>query len=269
MPNLTQPEPGKEPQGPAASQGPGAQAAAVASSVAHGVAQAATHAAQQAQAATASASAFVKPKMRGWLHAGTFPLAVAAGIVIVVLSPNAQARVTTAIFSITAALLFGVSAIYHRGNWSPRAAGVLKRMDHANIFLIIAGSYTPFSVLLLPPGLAQTLLWIVWSGALAGIAFRVFWVKAPRWLYVPVYIALGWVAVVYSPAFLSTGKVAAFVMIVVGGVLYTLGAVVYGTKRPNPSPRWFGFHEIFHAFTIAAFAAHYIGLSLIVYTIKT
>ena len=189
---------------------PTTMAGAMAQSVAHAASQAATHAAHQAQAATAAATGFVKPKLRGWLHAGTFPLAVAAGIVIVVLAPNERARVTSAIFSVTAALLFGVSAIYHRGNWSPRTEGVLKRLDHANIFLIIAGTYTPFSVLLLPPGPARVLLWIVWTGALGGIAFRVFWVKAPRWLYVPVYIALGWVAVVYLPDFLSTGQVAAF-----------------------------------------------------------
>jgi hemolysin III len=207
----------------------------------------------------------VNPKLRGWLHAGTFPIAVTAGIVLVSLAPNSQARVTAAIFSVTAALLFGVSALYHRGHWSPRATGLLKRLDHANIFLIIAGTYTPFSVLLLPPGPARVLLWLVWSGAVLGVLFRVLWVHAPRWLYVPVYLALGWVAVVYLPDFLH-GGVAAFVLVVVGGVLYTAGGVIYGLKRPNPSPRWFGFHEVFHALTIAAFTAHYVGLSLIVYS---
>jgi hemolysin III len=216
--------------------------------------------------AAAEVAAVVKPKMRGWLHAGTFPLAVAAGIVIVILAPNEKAGIASAIFSITAALLFGVSAVYHRGNWSAKADRVLHRLDHANIFLIIAGSYTPFAVLLLPTGTAQTLLWIVWGCALSGIAFRVIWIEAPRWLYVPVYIALGWVAIFYSDDFLKTGQIAAFTLIVVGGVLYTLGAVVYGTKRPNPSPRWFGFHEVFHAFTVVAFIAHYVAVSLIVYT---
>jgi hemolysin III len=207
----------------------------------------------------------VKPKLRGWLHAGTFPVVVAAGIVLVSLAPNNRARISVAIFSVTAALLFGVSAVYHRGHWSPRAMGVLKRLDHANIFLIIAGTYTPFSVLLLPPGPARVLLWLVWGGATLGVLFRVLWVHAPRWLYVPVYVALGWVAVVYLPDFLN-GGVAAFVLVVVGGVLYTAGGVIYGLKRPNPSPRWFGFHEVFHAFTVAAFASHYVGLSLVVYS---
>jgi len=120
-------------------------------------------------------------------------------------------------------------------------------------------------VLLLPPGPARVLLWLVWGGAVLGVLFRVLWVHAPRWLYVPVYVALGWVAVVYLPDFLH-GGVAAFVLVVAGGVLYTAGGVIYGIKRPNPSPRWFGFHEVFHALTVAAFVSHYVGLSLVVYS---
>jgi hemolysin III len=191
---------------------------------------------------------------------------VLLGAILVILSPNDRARVSSAIFAVTASLLFGVSALYHRGTWGPWASGVLKRIDHANIFLIIAGTYTPFSVLLLPPGPARILLWIVWSGAILGVAFRVLWVGAPRWLYVPVYIALGWVALIYVPQFLQGGGVAVFVLVLAGGALYTVGAVVYGTKRPNPSPRWFGFHEVFHAFTVLAFIAHYVGISIIAYT---
>jgi hemolysin III len=208
----------------------------------------------------------VRPRLRGWLHAGTFPLSVAAGVVLVVLSPSTSARVSTAVFAVTASLLFGVSALYHRVRWSAGWHGVLKRVDHANIFLIIAGTYTPFSVLLLPEGAARTLLWVVWSGALAGIAFRVLWVGAPRWLYVPVYVALGWVAVVFLPDFLRGGGVAVFVLVVVGGLLYTVGGVVYGLRRPDPSPRWFGFHEVFHALTVAAFVVHYVGISIASYT---
>ncbi len=213
--------------------------------------------------ATAMAGA-VSPKLRGWLHAGTFPVSVAAGIVLVTLAPG-RARLPVAVFSLTAAMLFGVSALYHRGHWSPGTRAVLKRLDHANIFLIIAGTYTPFTVLLLPSGPARVLLWLVWTGALAGVAFRVLWVGAPRWLYVPVYLALGWVAVMYLPDFLR-GGVAAFALLVIGGLLYTVGGVIYGIKRPNPSPRWFGFHEVFHALTVAAFIAHYVGLSLVVYS---
>jgi hemolysin III len=206
--------------------------------------------------------ATVKPKLRGWLHAGTFPLSVLLGAILVILSPNDRARVSSAIFAVTASLLFGVSALYHRGTWGPWASGVLKRIDHANIFLIIAGTYTPFSVMLLPAGTAQTLLWIVWSGALAGVAFRVLWVGAPRWLYVPVYIALGWVALFYLPDFWRTGGFPVMVFVLLGGVCYTTGAVIYGIKKPNPSPRYFGFHEVFHALTVAAFLAHVAGVGI-------
>jgi hemolysin III len=208
----------------------------------------------------------IKPKLRGWLHAGTFPLAVLLGAVLVLLSPDTKTRVSTAIFAVTAAMLFGVSALYHRGDWSPRTTGVLKRFDHANIFLIIAGTYTPFSVLLLPPGHAQVLLWIVWTGAVLGVAFRVLWVGAPRWLYVPVYIALGWVAVAYLPQFRDGGGPGVFTLVLVGGGFYTAGAIIYGLRKPTLSPRFFGFHELFHAFTVVAFLAHYAGVSLAVHS---
>ena len=208
----------------------------------------------------------VKPRLRGWIHAGTFPLAVVSGLVLVLLAPPGRAKVATSIFAVTAALLFGVSALYHRGTWSPRTAGVLKRLDHSNIFLIIAGTYTPFTVLLLPEGPARLMLWLVWGGALAGIAFRVFWVGAPRWLYVPVYVALGWAAVFFLPEFLQFGGVAVLSLVVAGGILYTLGGIVYAIKRPNPSPRYFGFHEIFHVLTVVAFLTHYVGISIAVYT---
>jgi hemolysin III len=212
-----------------------------------------------------AAVAAVKPRLRGWIHAGTFPLALAAGIVLVCLAPTSKSRIAAAVFGITAAMLFGTSAVYHRGTWSPRLQGLLKRMDHSNIFLIIAGTYTPFALLLLPGHEAKELLLIIWSGAVAGVLFRVFWVGAPRWLYTPIYCALGWVAIFYFGPFLKHGGVALVALIAAGGFLYTLGAIVYGTKKPNPSPRWFGFHEIFHAFTVAAFTAHYIAVSMAIY----
>ncbi len=211
----------------------------------------------------------VKPKLRGWLHAGSFPLVLAASIVLVALAPDTRTRIACAIFGLAAALLFGTSAVYHRGDWSPKADVMLKRFDHSNIFLIIAGSYTPLTVLLLPEGKARVLLFLVWGGALAGIAFRVFWVTAPRWLYTPIYIALGWAAVFYLPDFLRQGGVAVLTLVIVGGVLYTVGGVIYALKRPNPSPRWFGFHEVFHAFTVAAFVVHYIAISTTVYSSGT
>ncbi|MBM7791215.1 PAQR family membrane homeostasis protein TrhA [Tenggerimyces flavus] len=216
-------------------------------------------------AAVSDVAKSVKPKLRGWLHAGTFPLAVAVGVVLVILAPSVEAKVATAIFAVTAALLFGVSALYHRGKWSPKVAAVLRRLDHANIFLIIAGTYTPFTLLLLHGNQAKILLSIVWIGALIGVAFRVLWLGAPRWLYVPVYVALGWAAAFWLPDFWANGKAAIFFSIIVGGLLYSAGAIVYATKKPNPSPRWFGFHEVFHAFTVAAFVTHVVGVSLTLY----
>jgi len=216
--------------------------------------------------AAVAAVAAVKPKLRGWIHAGSAPLVLVAGILLVVLAPSGKARVGSIIFAITAALLFGTSAVYHRGTWSEPVRGLLKRMDHSNIFLIIAGTYTPFALLLLPPDQTRSLLLIAWIGAIGGVLFRVFWVGAPRWLYTPIYVALGWVAVFYLKPLYEAGGAAVVILIAVGGLLYTLGAVVYGTKRPNPSPRWFGFHEIFHVLTVAAFVVHYIAVSMAVYT---
>lgn len=210
-------------------------------------------------------AAEVKPRLRGWLHAGIMPLAVAAGVVLVALSPTTGIRIAAAVFTLTAMLLFGVSAIYHTGTWTPQTRERLQRFDHANIFLLIAGSYTPFALLLLDAFDAAVLLGLVWTGALLGVAFRVFWLGAPRWLYVPVYAALGWAAVFWMPAFADRASTAVLTLLIVGGGLYSVGAVVYAFKRPDPAPAWFGFHEIFHTFTIAAFVSHYVGISLAAY----
>ncbi|MEU1483184.1 hemolysin III family protein [Streptomyces sp. NPDC005752] len=207
----------------------------------------------------------VKPRMRGWLHAGMFPAVVIAGIALIALADSTRARVACAVYVLSACLLFGVSGVYHRGTWGPRGEAVLRRLDHANIFLIIAGTYTPLTLLLLPESTSRPLLWAIWGAAAAGIAFRVFWVGAPRWLYTPCYIAMGWVAVFFLPDFMRTGGTAVLVLVVVGGLLYSAGGVIYGLKRPNPSPRWFGFHEVFHSLTLAAFIVHYVGISLVAY----
>lgn len=208
------------------------------------------------------AYAAVRPRLRGWLHTGIFPLAVIAGTVLVVVAPSPAGRITGAIYTTTAALLFGVSALYHRGHWSPRARALLRRLDHANIFLIIAGTYTPFTILLLENRDARILLTLVWVGALAGVAFRVFWLSAPRWLYVPIYVGLGWAAMFWLPAFGARGGAAVLALIITGGLLYSVGAVIYALKRPDPAPRWFGFHELFHACTLAGFASHHVGVWL-------
>lgn len=207
----------------------------------------------------------LKPLLRGWLHAVTAPLALVAGIVLVALAPNPTARWAVAVYAVTAVLLFGTSAFYHRGNWSPRVERLLKRIDHSNIFLIIAGSYTPFAVLLLHGTTRTTALWVVWVGALAGVAFRVLWVSAPRWLYTPMYVALGWVAVFFLPSFLHRGGVAVFVLVAVGGAMYSAGGLIYALKRPNPSPKYFGFHEIFHTLTVLAFVCQYVAISIATY----
>jgi hemolysin III len=217
----------------------------------------------------------IKPKLRGWLHLVTAPLTLAAGIVLIALSPDAPTRVGSAVFTGSALVLFTVSAIYHTGTWSPRTWAFLRRFDHSNIFLLIAGSYTPFALLLLDGAQQVVLLSTVWTGAILGVGFRVFWTDAPRWLYTPIYIALGWAAVFFIPGLfrgaidLGVGiGIATFVLVVTGGALYTLGGVVYGFKRPNPWPRWFGFHEVFHTFTILAFVSHYVGVSLATYSLR-
>lgn len=210
----------------------------------------------------------LKPLLRGWLHLGAAPIALVAGMLLVVFAPTLAGRASTAVFTLTAVMLFGTSAVYHRGNWQPRTKAVLRRLDHANIFLIIAGTYTPLSVMLLDRTTAIVVLAIVWGGAFFGILLRVFWLHAPRWLYVPLYVALGWVAVWFLPDFLTTGGLAIVILVGLGGVLYTLGAVVYGTKWPQASPKYFGFHEIFHSFTIAAFLCHYAAIALTVFTVS-
>jgi len=203
-----------------------------------------------------------KPSWRGWIHAGTFPLATAAGIVLIVLAQGGTAKIGAAVFTLTSMLLFGVSAVYHRFTWGPRAKRLLKRFDHANIFLLIAGTYTPIALVGLEPAKATLLLALVWSGALLGIVFRVFWVGAPRWLYTPLYVLLGWGALIYIGD-LFAADVAMMTLVLVGGVLYTAGALVYALKRPNPWRGRFGFHEIFHTCTVLAFLCQWAGVLVV------
>jgi hemolysin III len=204
----------------------------------------------------------LKPTWRGWIHAGTFPVAIVAGIVLILCAQSGAAKWSAAVFMATSLLLFGNSALYHRLNWSPKIKVLLKRIDHANILLLIAGTYTPLATLALPPEKGSLLLVLVWSGALLGILFRVFWINAPRWLYVALYLLLGWAAVMYMVDLLNA-NVAMMVLVIIGGLLYTGGAIVYAMKKPNPWPGHFGFHEIFHVCTVLAFLCHWTACLLI------
>jgi hemolysin III len=217
------------------------------------------------QEAAAAALAYVKPRLRGWLHAATSPAVLACAVVLIVLAPTGLATAAAAAFGVTSVVLFTTSAVYHRGRWSARADRWLKRIDHANIFLLIAGSYTPFAVLALDDEARVAVLASVWAAAIAGAVFRMVWVDAPRWLYVAFYLGLGWAAGIVAPQLLHGAGAAAFILVGIGGACYTLGGVVYGLQRPDPSPRWFGFHEVFHSLTLAAFVVHYVGISLVAY----
>ena len=200
----------------------------------------------------------VKPRLRGWIHAITAPLALAACIVLTVLAGGAALKWASAVYLACSLLLFANSGLYHLGNGHfPRAvSGALQRIDHANIYLLIAGTYTPLSVALLDSATERLVLGIVWGGAAAGIAMSLVWPGAPRWLRTALYIVLGWVAVWFLPSFWRSGGPAIVWLLVAGGLTYTVGAIVYARKRPDPLPRWFGFHEVFHTCTVAAWACH-------------
>ena len=215
-----------------------------------------------------------KPRLRGWMHTGALPLVIAASAVLVVLSPTTLARWGSSVYVASALLLFGVSAIYHRGTWKPRLWAFWRRFDHANIYVFIAGTYTPFALLYLDGAARVWLLGTVWGVALVGLVLRLALVRAPRWLFTPLYVALGWVAVLFVPQFAEgAGRFPAWVnatalsLVIAGGVLYTIGGLVYAVKRPDPSPEWFGFHEVFHLFTVLAFVAHYVAVSVVTYSL--
>ena len=210
----------------------------------------------------------VKPRLRGWLHACTAPLALAAGVVLVVLAPTAAGKAGGAVFLAASVLLFGTSGLYHRRTWGPRGEAVMRRLDHANIYVFIAASYTPMALLMLDGGSRVLLLVLIWGAALGGLFFRLFWLDAPRWLYTALYIVMGWAAVGWMGAFYTSGGLAVLLLILLGGLFYTGGAVVYARKRPDPLPGWFGFHEIFHAGTVLGFASHYVAISLLTYAAR-
>src|SRR3954463_552602 len=208
-----------------------------------------------------------RPRMRGWLHLFAFFGSIVAGAVLVPLGSalGARAGVSVAIYCLTICGLFGTSALYHRRRWSPRGWKIMKRLDHSMIFLFIAGTYTPFALLAVDQPRGYWVLAIVWAGALAGVTLKLSWPTAPRWVGVPLYLALGWVAVFVLTDILHIAGVASLVLLAVGGILYTVGGVACGIRRPHAGPGVFGYHEVFHAMTILAAICHYIAVYFAMY----
>jgi hemolysin III len=205
------------------------------------------------------------PKLRGWFHLGATPVVIIASLVLFILSESSL-KFAVAIYSVTAILLFSVSALYHRVPWAPAKKKIWRRLDHANINLLIAGSYTPFAVALLDGRDRTLLLSVVWIGAGAGVAMRVFWLNAPRWLYVANYLLLGWVAIAYMPQLYRAGGLWVLLPIIIGGLFYSVGAIFYALKRPGRAAKYFGFHELFHIFVLAAWISQYVAISVAIYS---
>lgn len=208
-----------------------------------------------------------RPRMRGWLHLFSFFGAIAAGAVLIPLAfvESARAGLSVTVYCVTICGLFGVSALYHRRRWTPRGWRVMKRLDHSMIFLFIAGTYTPFALLAVDEVTGYWVLLVVWIGALCGVTLKMTWPTAPRWVGVPLYIGLGWVAVFVLTDILHFAGVTSLVLLAVGGVLYTLGGIAYALKRPDPWPGTFGYHEVFHAMTVVAAICHYIAVYFAMY----
>ncbi len=204
------------------------------------------------------------PLLRGWLHLGTSPIALIAGMVLVIIAPSISMRIAITIFTITSAALFTISATYHKIKWSPKWKSIFRRIDHANILLIIAGTYTPLTIYWLEHNQARTLLFFIWIGTFLGLFFRIFWLNAPRWIYVIIYLLLGWAAIFYLPEFVSNAGWLIVSLIIMGGIFYSVGALIYALKRPKLSEKYFGFHELFHSFTIAGYLSHYLAITLTV-----
>jgi hemolysin III len=205
-----------------------------------------------------------KPRARGWIHVYAAAIAIIAGATLVSVSwavVSARAGLATLLYTTTIVAMFAVSGVYHRIHWkSETARKWMKRVDHSMIFIFIAGSYTPFALLALPRTTGMLMFWIVWGGAVAGVTLKMLWPSAPRWVGVPLYLLLGWVAVWFMAPIMHGAGVAALVLLAVGGALYSIGGVLYGLKWPDPWPTTFGFHEFFHAATAVAAICHYIAM---------
>jgi hemolysin III len=212
--------------------------------------------------ATAGTEPRLKPRLRGVSHQYAFFVALAAGAALVAAARGAQATLAVAVYALSLCAMFGASALYHRVDWPPRTRRWMRRLDHSMIFVLIAGTYTPFMAVVLGGDLGVTLLVVVWGGAVAGVVLTLLWPEAPRWLVVGVCIALGWIAVGALPEVGDRVGAMAVVLLGAGGLLYTVGAVVYAVRRPDPAPTVFGYHEIFHVFVIAAALAHFLAVGL-------
>jgi hemolysin III len=206
-----------------------------------------------------------RPKLRGIIHLVMSPLSLVAGIVLITFADRVQGRLTLGIFTLTAVLLFTCSALYHIVRWSPERKALWRRIDHSNITILIAGSYTPFATYLLTGTSRLAMLIVIWVGALLTAFMRIIWLNGPRWLYVSAYLALGWAAVIFLPTFYQKADVAIFALLLAGGLCYTVGGIIYALKKPNISIRWFGFHELFHAFTALAFVCQFVAAALLIY----
>ena len=205
-----------------------------------------------------------KPRLRGVLHQAAFVIAVAIAPLLVVAADGTRRRLVSGGFAVSVATCFGVSALYHRVTWGPRARLRMRRADHAGVYLLIAGTYTPVSILVLQGAWRPVVLAIVWAGAAAAIALKFAWVAAPRWLAAAIGIALGWVAVVVLPQLMGSLAPTAVTLLVLGGLLYTAGAIIYAVRRPDPVPTVFGYHELFHALTIIAVTCQYASIAFFI-----
>lgn len=210
-----------------------------------------------------TAQLLVKPRLRGVFHELGFYAAAAVGVVVVATADPGRARMAGLIFATCVAFCFGASAVYHRPTWRPRTRAWLARLDHAGVYLLIAGSYVPFAFIVLPRSWAVPVLAIVWGGALAAIVLKLFWVEAPKWLSAAIGLTLGWVGAAAFPQLLTLSPVA-ILLVAASGILYTVGAVVYARRRPDPHPEVFGYHELFHVLTVAAVACEYVAVAFYV-----
>jgi hemolysin III len=199
----------------------------------------------------------VKPRLRGVSHAYAFFGSLVCGVTLILFASDGRARVAASIYAVAVSALFGTSALYHTITWRPRARRWMRRLDHSMIFVLIAGTYTPVALLALHGPVARTILIVVWAGAIGGVVFKLVWIDAPKWIFAAVYIALGWVSVAVLGELPAAIGWLGFAGLAAGGLLYTVGAVVYASERPNPAPAVFGYHEVFHALVIAAAALHY------------